>query len=621
MNLTDMQFFSHFGASTLCKLADGDQVDHAVQVLSEKLVIDSDRSSAIDILAALAYRPSVFKKFLERIPEVPRFKSFSTVDWMGEILPNKGLAYFYPLLNLLIEAPFAIIAASESQFQTVVQTSLDVISNTPAADREVPYAFLKELCVGGGRWSMWQSNPQFEEYRALMITRLLENPKNSIKVVEVELKKVVDEDVERISSQRAKDERLEELKREKEAEIYEDSFRGRLKQVGSLFKQAVQSANEETVKFAKEEEVRKVQEEEELKMARKQLYEEEKKRKNKQLAPSTSLEKAQGEAESAQEEFKRLSKEDQEESLSETISTLFHTVTGGIAPRTVTEEEEAERKLAEELKKKKELDALISAPTARETEGRGSDFGGVIGYLYSNGSLREPGTWWIPKRVFGSAETHDIKRRGITLINRNCHETLTSSTAETVDKLSSVLKIANRDLTDSHGIVLVPTEKRVRLSPSLETKTMMRGAEMNILGGFWLGIAMKVGVVRSIWNLDWVARAAWGGAGLAARATFLEMIYRGCDMMVGVKAESVPLSLLTGAMSNAVMTMSLSAVVSADRSWRSAIWFLIARLLIDPTTDSYRSYYKETKVRSEEKVNKGKEEKSVKSEDTMSVKS
>lgn len=589
LNLTEMHFFSHFGPSALVKLANSDRIDHAVDLMTKKLVIDTDRSSALDVIAALAYRPAILRLFLERLPNVPRCEMLPTITFMDETLPNRGLMYFYPVLELLIEAPTAIINASESQFQTAVQTSLDLISNMPPTEREVPYLFLRALASEGNRLTMWQSNPQFEEYRALMIERLLENEKNACKVLIKELPEIVGSNLEASAAEAARRQLLEEQTEDKER-VYDDSFRGRMKKVGNLLKGAVENANEETMKF--QEEKSKEQEEAKLmKESRKKAFEIERKRKAAQLAATSGLEKAQTDAEAAQVEFAK--HDDDDDIASE------------------------DPKAAAIAQAKKDRETLMKMPTARDTEGKGGDMG-VVTFLYLNGSLKEPGTWWLPKRIFGSSETHDIRRRAIQSINAaarhdiQIHQEDGNSSSEVAKSLIQVGRSktveaiknfnARANLEDktvkaasfAKAYALIPPAKRERLSPTLETKTMMRGTEMSLVAAFWLGIAHKIGIVRSIWNMEWIGRAMWGGVGLASRAAFIEMIYRTSDRLLAMDGivDSKGASTFAGIASNVALTAGMTAVIASDMHYRTAIWFLVARLLVDPTSDSYRLPYK-----------------------------
>jgi hypothetical protein len=100
-----------------------------------------------------------------------------------DIVKRRGIEWFLPVLfDLVTESEHADIGINKSQshFDSQVRIALDIISATPAADRELPIEFFKKLVSTNS--AVWKGESRAEEARAILLYKLLHCPANCAKV-------------------------------------------------------------------------------------------------------------------------------------------------------------------------------------------------------------------------------------------------------------------------------------------------------------------------------------------------------------------------------------------------------------------------------------------------------
>ena len=100
------------------------------------------------------------------------------------IVKQEGFKIFLPVFeNLAAPPPPGTIRKSQSHFEANLRIAMDVVSATPAADREVPISVIESLILHNQ--DSWESvandeSKRFGEYRAVLLLKLLQNEKTRI---------------------------------------------------------------------------------------------------------------------------------------------------------------------------------------------------------------------------------------------------------------------------------------------------------------------------------------------------------------------------------------------------------------------------------------------------------
>lgn len=164
LHILGSRILSHFGPYQIPNFTSARLHEKPLQLLEQPLLLDHERSVALQCLEQLSMRRLAAQQF------APPGETASA---------NSPLRSLEPLYLELFANPSTssdVPASSASHKAAALRIVFDVVSATPAEDRAVPAWVLEGFVMARG--SPWNLGPQMEECRLALLLLLLQSPQN-----------------------------------------------------------------------------------------------------------------------------------------------------------------------------------------------------------------------------------------------------------------------------------------------------------------------------------------------------------------------------------------------------------------------------------------------------------